>query len=82
MARRNIKLTSSGSSCETVKVTSKKTQFDNPIGKVCKTSGGYTYTTWPNHSVGGTKKTKSAAVLATLRSYRRWLGLGPGKVRY
>ena len=79
--RPNIKLTNAGSSCERVEITSKHTQYNNPIGRVCKTAKGYSYTTWPNHSVGGTKKTKHAAVLAMLRSYRLWVGLRPGRIR-
>lgn len=89
MAKRkpNIKLSPSGSGCHTVEITSRATQYNNPIGWVCKTERGYTY-----NYVGGVRsarkpnglgpvKTKSAAVLKVVKGYKSWIGLAPGKLR-
>ena len=82
MARPKLQLKKKSANCHTVIVRG-PTQYGNPIGTICKVSDGFTYTSFPSPTTKrGPKRTKKSAVLAVVKDYQSWIGLGPGKVRY
>lgn len=72
--RKRITLERVSTRCERV-VLPTITRWGNPVGTVCRNNGGWTYTSFPiPTTVRGPLKTKSQAVLAVVRDYKRWIG--------
>jgi len=78
---KKIRLKRRSANCETVVI--RGGQWGNPIGTVCKTSSGFTYTSFPSPTTKrGPKRTKKSAVLSVIKDYQSWIGLAPGKLKY
>jgi hypothetical protein len=75
---KHYKLSPAGGACQRVLKKGKSGtgwEYPNPIGSVCKTEGGYTYSSFPVlHVKRGPKKTKAAAIRAVVKDYATWMG--------